>query len=159
MSSVSQPQIPTTDNSTQVMHFLKYIEKDANNSHELASMGVHTKLAKTIADFLANPLNGMVNTFLSARKNLVNLLDGIIVKNFLIVNKKIILKAYHAKQDYALSYYIILNEDTTENREVFFDFLDSYQSLDIERQVPIYFSFLPKEGITCDGLENELTLE
>jgi hypothetical protein len=158
MSQTFQTQ-PVKDNSDNVIKFLKLLEEDAKNGHEMAELGIHTKLAKNISDFFHDPLNGLVNSFDATHKGLVGFLDAVIVIPFLKSNKDIILNAYRAKKDYPLSYYIILKEDTTQNREKFFQFLDNYGFLDIDRYIPITFSFLPVEAAGLPELNEPIVLD
>ncbi|GAA3958126.1 hypothetical protein [Mucilaginibacter dorajii] len=159
MSAVFEtPQDAIQSNPEKLLHFLKFIEKDANESHELAQLGAHTQLAKAISDYITNPMVGLVNTYNSVHKNLIDTLFDV-VKHFLALNKEYINRIYTSSKSTPLKYYIILKEDTSENREVFFEFLDNYELLGIDSRIPIDFSFLPNEASEIMSENNLLLLD
>jgi hypothetical protein len=144
------------DNSNQVLQFLKFIEKDASYSHDLANMGINTQLAQSISNYFSNPLNALGENYLSVSENLKRILE-VIVKQFLKSNKEIVAKAYSAPGSF-LEYYIILKNDTSKNRQVFFNFLRQYELLGIDDSLPIHFSFLPKKAVSVMDTAKEIVL-
>ena len=155
MNTVFENTPLVKDNSAQVMQFLKYIEKDANHSHELAGIGIHTQLAQSISGFLTDPLMALGQTYTGVAQNLRSILK-VVVEQFLKTNREYIEKAYYTNTGF-LEYYLILKKDTTKNRDVFFDFLRQYETLDIEESLPIRFMFLPKTAKALTTIGEEIS--
>lgn len=158
MSAVfNTPPMQASDSTHGVKRLLKFLEVDARHSHDLIDSGALTQLAKTINDYITNPLESMVGSFKDMHLRLIGFFKDIVDK-FLSVQKEHIIKAYHIDSTECLKYYIILKDDSLETRENFFEFLDHYESLGIDHKLPIQFLFLPKQAIETLESAKEVVL-
>jgi hypothetical protein len=145
------------DISRKVSKFLTSLKEDVDNSHHLHSVGINTGLSSTIEGMITNPFSGMLaihNTSLSNLKTIA----GQVTNFFFSAKKDIIKKVFVEDSKNKLVYFLVLNEDNSANREIFFDFLSSYEDLGIQESVPVVIKFLPERVMAESGLTNELVL-
>lgn len=146
MNALKSPE-ETGHNIDGFVNFvLKGIEGDAKLGQVILELGGKTKLAQAIEQFAVNPLQFTINNLKNTHKQLLIMVDAYIMGYF-TSKASLIENLYKYETSTGINYFLILNEDNTENREVFFDLLDHYETLHIINVLPINISFLPKEAI------------
>ncbi|WP_348620205.1 hypothetical protein [Pedobacter lusitanus] len=105
--------------SKSVMDVLARLSHEVQHSAEMHHVGVNTKLAASIEGFFTNPLLGMLDNHRSSKRN-VKQIVGDLTNWFLLSKKDLIIKAFLVEQENQLIYYVVLKNDTIDNREVFF---------------------------------------
>lgn len=141
----------------KVKGFLSYLKEDVDNANTLVELGAYTKLAKDVETFITNPLESMIQTYIGLTLSIQKMLSSF-VRSFLQSNKGLIDKVYETSVQNSLMYYVVLKEDTMENRAVFFKFLDAYEGLEIDQNISIRFQFVPQRVLDKITLENEIAL-
>lgn len=147
--------IKTGNNTTNIDGFVNFVltqlKRDAHISKELLQLGTKTGLSQLIESIAADPFSFNIEQLKRNHSELVRYVD-LYVLAYLTTQKSLINKLYKYLTATGINYFIILTEDTTENREVFFQLLDHYETLRINAVLPINLSFLPTEVI------NKMTL-
>jgi hypothetical protein len=139
-----------------ITELLTYVENDAVTSKNCLQVGVLTKTAKHLSEFLTDPAKAMLSAYNSMGSGLSDLVSQI-VRHYLIANKQLIRKAYKPNSQ-SLQYYIVLKEDDFTAREKFFKFLEHYEGLEFAQQFPVMFQFIPKTAIGKIDSKNEVRL-
>lgn len=146
MNTVKSPE-DTGQNIDGFVNFvLQQIEGDAHLGQEMLKLGTKTKFAQVIELIAINPFQFTIESMKRNHLELLKMVDGYMM-GFFKVKADLIEKMFKHQTMSGINYFLILNEDDTENREVFFDLLDHYETLRINNILPINISFLPKEAV------------
>lgn len=151
----------STDNiskSDMVRGFLSFLEREVSTSRMALNSGVHTNLTADLEKYFTNPLEALIESSASVDKNIQKMVVTIF-DSFLKSQKEVISCAYKHIDKNILHYFLVLNKDNFENRDIFFQFLDQYESLGIDHKLPAHFQFLPKTEIGKNDSLEELNLE
>lgn len=124
---------------------LQQIEGDAQLGQEMLKLGTKTKFAQIVELIAVNPFQFTIESIKRNHQELLKLVDGYMT-GFFKAKIDVIEKIFKYQTVTGINYFLILNEDSTENREIFFDLLDHYETLNINNILPINISFLPKEA-------------
>jgi hypothetical protein len=144
------------DTIRDITELLTYVENDAVTSKSCLHVGVLTKTAKQISEFLTEPAKSILSAYNSMGNGLSDLVSQI-VKHYLVANKQLIEKAYRMNS-HSLEYFIVLKEDDFTAREKFFKFLEHYEGLEFAQQFPVMFQFMPATAIGKIDSKNEVRL-
>jgi hypothetical protein len=126
---------------------LEEMKNDVEKSDALLDIGEMTDLSKKIESSLKNPLQNLLEVVKDVDGKVINLI-GKIVKGFLHSKKKLIHSVYQYESSIGeLYYFIVLVEDSAENRDSIFEVLDRYETTGILSSYPVYFQFNPIEFI------------
>jgi len=127
-----------------IADLLSYVDADISASKDCLKAGVDTKTSAYLRKFLTDPINAFLENH---EKNKENILGSVykIMELFLKKNKQLVSKAYYNPKN-ATTYYISLKEDTHQNREFFFEFLEIFDELNISNSFEILISFIPQEA-------------
>ncbi|GGH03650.1 hypothetical protein [Mucilaginibacter phyllosphaerae] len=147
MSTVTASATSPSTNTDGFVHFvLDQIKSTAEHSKELLSSGAKTGLAQLIEQLAIDPLTFNIDALKRYHAELLKYVD-IYVVAYMRTKQTFINKLYKYSTTTGINYFMVLNEDNTENREVFFQLLDHYENLKINAVLPINVSFLPKEAV------------
>jgi hypothetical protein len=141
--------------SSQVKDFLSFMKHEVDTSHDLYNNGISTELAATIEKAIENPLKGLIDAYNSVHSQVKSTINNYTLEYFKI-HKELIERAFKVDSTDTLTYYIVLKEDTSDNRDIFLSFLSGYELLGIEAQLPIIIRFLPKRVLDKSGLKDEI---
>ncbi|MDB5154668.1 MAG: hypothetical protein JWR54_3419 [Mucilaginibacter sp.] len=123
---------------------LGQIKSSAQESQNLLSLGAKDGLAQLVQQLVVDPFSFNINALKHNHAELLKFVD-IYVLAYLKAQHNYIHKLYKHQTVTGINYFIILSEDTTENRELFFQLLDHYETLKINAILPLNLSFLPIE--------------
>jgi len=125
---------------------LNQLKGDAQISQDLLALGTKTGLAQLIEQVVVDPFSFNIDALKRHHTELVKYV-GFYVMAYLRAKFEYIHKLYKHETVTGINYFIILNEDNTQNREIFFQLLDHYEALKINAILPINLSFIPQEVI------------
>ncbi|MFA0961027.1 hypothetical protein AB9P05_04425 [Roseivirga sp. BDSF3-8] len=139
----------------RVYKSLKDATNEVETASELARLGVKNELIQKIEEFENNPFKFLVQDYERSQERLAGLIDNIVI-SFITIQKSRLDSAYllNTNSD-ALVIALLLKEDTNENRDVFYDFLDELEELSSKVR-PVVVSFV-QEGVV-KGLDIKRTL-
>jgi hypothetical protein len=153
---VTSPE-SANDINIKVKHLFGYLRKNVDQSDRLHSLGANTKLSASLEDLVTNPFKAMIDMNNMAITSLKKTVNNLVVHYFQS-KKNLIVKAFYVEQKSKLTYYVVLKEDSTENRDVFFEFLSFYDEVGLEDSLPLVIKFLPYNVMDKSGLKDELIL-
>jgi len=145
------------DISKRVEDILTILRCEVDHTSDLHSIGVNTKLSATLYGLITNPIRGLVDTHRSSYHNLKKLVSQLTIA-FFYTKSDLILKAFQQEQQNQLIYFIVLKNDTPDNRDVFFEFLYLYDELGIQDNLPVMIKFLPERVMDKANLKDEVIL-
>ena len=143
--------------SEKVQAILKNLKYEVEHTRQLHSMGVNNTLSSSLEGFYTNPLTALLDIHNASRQSLKKMVSQLTI-GFFHLQKKLIKKAFQVEQDNKIIYYVVLNEDNSESRNVFFEFLTLYDELGITDSLSILIRFLPERVMNDANLKNELIL-
>lgn len=127
--------------------FLGQKSSEAEMGQNMLALGSKTELVQRFEDLMINPMNALLKSKNEIDKSMINAVDSFM--RYYIAKtkeKKVIGSAFRRIERLNSLYYgIILVDDSFENREDVFSFLDFYNSLDFAQAVPVVFQFIPQE--------------
>ncbi|GAA4338524.1 hypothetical protein GCM10023149_48540 [Mucilaginibacter gynuensis] len=135
-----------------VSFVLNEVEGNAALSQALLPLGTKTALAQMIERLAKDPFTYRIETLKRDHEELVGMVNGYVI-SYLEAKKDLLIAVYKYNTPTGLNYFLILKDDNFENREVFFEFLDQYEALQIDNVLPVNITFLPLEA---EGAVNEL---
>lgn len=120
-------------------------KKEAHLGKHMLAMGAKTEFASDVETMIKDPLrkfsemrdgvDGMAKSFID-----------FVVKTLITKNQDVVESAFRTNTNFDdLHYSIILKDDSQENRNRFYSFLNGYENTGYSNQFPIYLQFLPKE--------------
>lgn len=137
---------------------LEELKDEVDMSYELLKVGEKTELLKKLEEKINNPIEDLLqfsNTIdAQVRQILHKIIQGLFKKNSDIIDK--VYKTRSSIND--LHYSIVLREDTMENRNVLFDFLNKFDFDNLNQKHNIYFQFIPAHLIDKIKFSEELPL-
>ncbi|HLW39316.1 MAG TPA: hypothetical protein VKX31_02920 [Brumimicrobium sp.] len=137
---------------------LEELKDEVDMSYELLKVGEKTELLKKLEEKINNPIEDLLqfsNTIdAQVRQILHKIIQGLFKKNSNIIDK--VYKTRSSIND--LHYSIVLREDTMENRNVLFDFLNKFDFDNLNQKHNIYFQFIPAHLIDKIKFSEELPL-
>jgi len=137
---------------------LEELKDEVDMSYELLKVGEKTELLKKLEEKINNPIEDLLqfsNTIdAQVRQILHKIIQGLFKKNSNIIDK--VHKTRSSIND--LHYSIVLREDTMENRNVLFDFLNKFDFDNLNQKHNIYFQFIPAHLIDKIKFSEELPL-
>jgi methyltransferase-like protein len=147
-----------SENVDEFVNFaLQQVEFQAHDGQELLKLGAQNRLAQIFASMVNTPLDFYIDNIKRTHKELIKLVDAYTISYFKAKND-LINKAFRFYTAAGINYFIILNSDTTDNRGVFFDFLEHYETLNINDNLPLNISFLPQGAEDKLDASNEINL-
>lgn len=126
------------DDFTQEISISKEIHEGNNK--------VRTKLTSSIEKAIENPFAPLISLRTSIDNTITSLVETLF-KALFETNKELIQEVYKSNNSTELTYLIVLNEDSFDNRETIFGLLDFYENKTDEFAsfYPVTFQFVPKE--------------
>ena len=143
--------------SGKVRNLLSFLKHDIDHTSQLHSIGINTKLSSSLEDLFTNPLSAMLDIHKISTDKLKQLSNQLTVA-FFRSQKDLITKAFQVDQSNRFVYYVVLKEDNTEHRDVFFNFLSFYDEIGIQDNIPVMIKFLPERVMDKAGLKDEVSL-
>ena len=137
---------------------LESILDDVNVSGDLLPLGIMTPLSEQLQTALENPLQSVVNSANQIDLQIKQMLNNSVVIFLKSKTDKIVRVAKSETAFGDLYYSIVLKEDSIDNREEMFDFLEKYDLLNISTRYPILFQFTPIELIDKINAKEEIEL-
>ena len=120
------------------------LSNKASDSLKLIDLGAKDNFAKNLEESISNPLQSLDNAYNSFKKSATKGKEILITK--IVRGKKHLLKrAAFVNEQNATHVFIILKEDNEDNRDVFYTFLEKYESHEIFQDFPIIFHFINEE--------------
>lgn len=137
---------------------LKATLNEVDFSAQLLESGAKTSLSESIENSLNNPIAAISQLNNSIDQNIKAFINKMVI-GYLKQHANLINGAYRTKTtNDDLHYCIVLNDDTTENRCVLFDFFDQYEEIDFSSKFPVYFQFVPDYLINKISTSEKLSL-
>ena len=125
-----------------VQFHLENVLNEVERSDALLKVGEKTTLSKQIEEQLNNPMKAIFSVSSNIDQQVKQLVERY-VKNYLQTKAAVIHSVYQTKTNLNdLHYSIVLKEDSTENREQIFGFLDEYDLFNFSHRYPVYFQFV-----------------
>ncbi|MEJ2905097.1 hypothetical protein WAE58_21810 [Pedobacter panaciterrae] len=141
----------------KVQAILNNLRHEVEHTRQLHSAGINNSLSSSLEGFYTNPLTALLDMHCTSKNSLKKMVSQLTI-GFLHTQKALIKKAFQVDQNNKVVYYIVLNEDNTVNRNVFFEFLSLYDELGISDNLPILIKFLPERVMEKANLKDELLL-
>ncbi len=141
--------------SQKVRKTLQELKNEAEHSRQLHCEGINTRLSASIEGLFTNPLTAMLDVHKTSRFNLKKMVSQLTI-GFLHTKHHLLIKAFQVDQQSKLIYYIVLKEDNTSNRDVFFEFLSILDDIGISEGLPVLIKFLPERVMDKVQLKDEL---
>lgn len=149
VTNISQAVTPLDDQLKElVSRYTDFISDEKINAEiggQMLNVGSKTALVQQLETFLVNPWKFAIAQKENADDNLFSMVDNFI-RIFIAKSKEInLIKSAFIKINRSsnIFYGIVLNEDSFENRERVFHFLNFYTTLDLSEKVPVYFQIIP----------------
>lgn len=120
----------------------KFID-EVKKSYALHQVGEKTPLVENIEEVIGQTrIESLYSFSREIDRQILYIIDDVVVK-FFKIHKDIIASAYKLKVQNKLNQYylIVLKEDSVENRNTIFSFLDSFDITDIFAKYPVLFKF------------------
>jgi hypothetical protein len=130
-----------------ILYFLQsHLEEfldEADKSYDLLDkIGEKTQLTKAIEDALDNPLIGILKANSTINLQVIEIFKKAI-SHGIATHKDIVEAAYFQKRlGREMRFFIVLKEDTEENRATLFSILSSYDETALQDLNPAYFHFI-----------------
>lgn len=131
------------DITTNVRNALSSIHERFGDSKALHELGVNDKIASDIQNFFTDPLSALIQSNTASLGALRKLAQRLFL-NFLGTQSDSIIKAFNVDVESGLSYYICIKDDSSDNREPFFEFMDIYDELGLRTLLPLQVKFVPE---------------
>lgn len=126
---------------------LDKFKAEVEKSYELfRKIGKRTELTLLIEENIKNPSKGFF-----ANANEINQVAFAIVNAQVIMhlksNNDVISKGFRIvkRVDGSLRYYVVLKNDSQENRRKIYSFFDKYAVSELSNKFPVFIEFIPKE--------------
>lgn len=116
----------------------------ASDSLKLIDLGKKDEFAKDLEESIRNPLQSMDNAYNALRKS-ISAGKEVLITKFIKTKTHLINKAAIVNEQNATHVFIVLKNDNEENRDVFYSFIEKYESYEILNDFPIIMHFINKE--------------
>lgn len=137
---------------------LEEFKNEVDNSYALLEIGEKSELSKKLEKSLENPIKDIFK-FSSKIDNQVSYILDKVVRGYFKNNKLILEKVFKTREGLSdLHYSIVLKEDNTKNREIFFSFLNQLDLTDISQKDKIYFQFIPSQLVNKIKFSEEINI-
>ncbi len=137
---------------------LEEFKDEVEASYELLKIGQKTTLSKKLEKTIENPISEIFQ-FSNKIDTQVDFILDKMIRGYLKKNNTVIEKAFKTRENLNdLHYSIVLKEDNTHNRSVFFDFLNKIDVANISQKHNVYFQFIPSKLVDKIKFNEELNL-
>jgi hypothetical protein len=132
------------------------LKNEVDNSYALLEIGEKTELSIKLEKSIQNPIKEIFTFSSKIDNQVVYILDKVIRGYFKSHKSNIekVFKTRHGLND--LHYSLVLKEDNTKNREIFFAFLNQLDLNDVAQKDKIYFQFIPSKLINKINFSEEI---
>jgi hypothetical protein len=144
----------------QLETFLEKFIDEVKKSYALHKIGEKTELVENIEEIIGQTrIDNLYNFSKGIDNQILYIIDDVVVK-FFKINKDIINSVYKIKVQNKLNQYylIVLKEDSIENRDKIFSFLDSYDTTEISVKYPVILKFTDEETLSGFFIEKKIDL-
>jgi hypothetical protein len=125
---------------------LKHVN-DVSSGESMLQLGAKTNIIQQIETWMTNPLDVLLNAHTSVENSIKDIVEQLIA--FYLkssIEKHAIKSAFEISSlNNTLSYGIVLNDDSIENREEILKFLSLYYTFALAEKIPVFFQFVPEE--------------
>lgn len=145
------------DISKKVEALLQNLKNEIDHTRQLHAVGINNSISSSLESFYINPLTAILDMHSTSRLSLKKMVSQLTI-GFLHSQNKLITKAYQVEQDNKLIYHIVLKNDNSKTRDVFFNFLSLYDEIGISANLSVIIRFLPERVMEKANLKDELIL-
>jgi len=137
---------------------LEEFKNEVDSSYALLEIGEKSELSKKLEKSLENPIKDMFKFSSKIDNQVTYILDKVVRVCF--KNNKLILEKVFKTRDGIndLHYSIVLKEDNSKNRDIFFSFLNQLDLTDISQKDKIYFQFIPSQLVNKIKFSEEINI-
>jgi len=137
---------------------LEDFKNEVDSSYALLEIGEKSSLSKKLEKSMKNPIKDILD-FSSKIDNKVSYILDKVIRVHFKNNKSILEKVFKTREGLNdLHYSIVLKEDNTKNRDIFFSFLNQLDLTDISQKDKIYFQFIPSQLVNKIKFSEEINI-
>ena len=123
------------------------LHADVKSSRMLLPTGVDTALIRGIDDTINNPLPRLFQLLSDIDDKFIEFLKARCEGFLTYLGGELEAVFYLPQSNSSITYLLALKEDSPVKRDMFFDFIDTYEETGMSKKHPIRFQFFPKNYI------------
>ena len=155
-SNIASTKTPSHSDTESVLRVLqlatKQISEDASHSIKMRAEGLNTQMAEKVDEALSDPIQSLLEFGTKVNADILSVLKQIVHLYF--ESKSELIDQAYVEENHPLHFYIVLRDNSKENKSKLNEFFDSYFLEDFSERFPILFTYSTSDRISrAEGLQ------